>query len=454
MLSEPVPVPGAVAAPRHHPVVVLCETKDGQVGPEAARLGQKRRVDRPTHRHVALVDGHLLDVVHRPRAGDVEEGEGGQVHHPHALSHGEVLGVDDRRPPPGVPFVFAPLHSVLVDQGCVHLVPLGPLPASRLEEDRSQFHLARIGGDRAHPPVGLPLLAGVHDAVGLVEVLRAPGVDVVFVPGVAVEPGDVGGMGIDLGVSLGHPLGDHPPHSRALLDPDRRRRPKVLDLHRLTEEGHGVRGEGQEAVGGVADLGLREDLGHQLQGVLHLGKEVLLGEGKFGWGQERLTQGRYVVGTVEDRPVGIGPDLHRPGCLALVHVGVHVADDREADFRTRGLQHRDGSDVDHLVDGRRERDGGPGHAGHPGTPHPAGDHQVFGLDPAPVGNHRPDRPVVDFHAEHLGVGHHGEGVAGLCSLPHDGSRPERIDHGDPRAVEGAHNHVPVDEGHQRLHFGR
>ena len=381
------------------------------------------RVDRPAHRHVALVHRHLLDVVHRAGPGDVEDGEGGEVHHAHVLTHGEVLGVDDGRPPTGVPFVVAPGDPVLLHQRGVRPVPLGPLPSAHLEELRPQLHLAGVGGHGAHPAVGFPLLAGMDDAVGLVEVLGAAGQDVVLGAGVTVEPGDVGGMGIDLGITLGHPLGDHLADRRTLLDPHRRHRPQVFDLNRLTQQRHGVGGEGEEAVDGVADLGLRKDVGHQLEGLLHLLVEVLVREGHLGGGEERLAERGDFVGMVEDGPVGVGPHLHGAGCLAFVHVGVHVPHDREADLRPGLLEDRDGPHVDHLVDGRGERDRGPRHPGDPGAPHPAGHQHVVRLDPALVGHHRPDRPAFRLKIEHAGVGEHLEGIQALGPLSHDGPGP-------------------------------
>ena len=64
-------------------------------------------------------------------------------------------------------------------------------------------------------------------------------------------------------------------------------------------------------------------------------------------------------GSMQDRPVGVRADLEVAAVLALVHVRVHVADDRELDLADRVGELRHGPDADHLVDGRRERDRAP-----------------------------------------------------------------------------------------------
>ena len=75
--------------------------------------------------------------------------------------------------------------------------------------------------------------------------------------------------------------------------------------------------------------------------------------------------------------------------LALVHVRVHVADDRVADLALAVLEDRHRPDVDHLVDRRRERDRRAGHPGDPRAPDAAGDDDRVGLDVALV---RADAP--------------------------------------------------------------
>ena len=107
--------------------------------------------------------------------------------------------------------------------------------------------------------------------------------------------------------------------------------------------------------------------------------------------------------------MGVGPDLHRSGGLALVAEGVHVAHDRVPDFVVGGRQDVDGSDVGHLVDGRGEGDRGPGHVGQTVGPHTTCDNHVIRYDPAPVGDHGVDSGDTDgvfdrFEVEYLRVG--------------------------------------------------
>jgi len=60
--------------------------------------------------------------------------------------------------------------------------------------------------------------------------------------------------------------------------------------------------QGDQAVDRVlhADLLVADDLGHQLQGVLHLRVEVLLREGELRGREDRLLDRRDVLGVVED----------------------------------------------------------------------------------------------------------------------------------------------------------
>ena len=65
------------------------------------------------------------------------------------------------------------------------------------------------------------------------------------------------------------------------------------------------------------------------------GVEVLLGERQLGRRQRRGLDRRDVVGVHQDRPVRVRADLQVAAVLALVHVRVHVADDRVARSRRR-----------------------------------------------------------------------------------------------------------------------
>ena len=105
-----------------------------------------------------------------------------------------------------------------------------------------------------------------------------------------------------------------------------------------------------------------QHLRDQLERVLHLLREVVLRERQLGRRERRLLDGRDLLGVVEDRPVGVRADLEPAPVLALVHVRVHVADDRELDHALRVLEVRHRADVDHLVHGRRQRDRRTGHA--------------------------------------------------------------------------------------------
>ena len=238
VVGEPLEVRHAVQAAGDHAVAVVGQPHHGEVGAEAALGVEHRRVDHPAVGHVGLGDDDALHGLRRGRPDDVEDRERGQVDDAGPLAHREVLGVDDRRPPAGVPLVLARQDpvAVLAEQGLVGLVPERPLPADGLEELGARGALRRVHRREALAALAGPLLAGVHDAVGLVERLRRARPHVGAGALVRVEPGDVGVVHVDLGVAVGHPLGDGPPDARALLDPHRGRRPQALDLGRLPEQ--------------------------------------------------------------------------------------------------------------------------------------------------------------------------------------------------------------------------
>ena len=221
--------------------------------------------------------------------------------------------------------------------------------------ERSQPHVAIRG----------PLLARVDDPVHLVETLAGSGDDMGPRPLARVRAGDVGLEHVDLRLAVHDQLGEGLAGARPLLDPDRRRRPQALDLGGLAEQRHAVVGDRQDAVDRVLhpDGLVADDLGHELERLLHLGVEVVLREGQLGRAEGRLLDARDVVGVQGDRAVCVGTDLEARPLLALVHVGVHVADDRVLD-QLRGVgEARRRPDVDHLVHHRRERDRRAGHAG-------------------------------------------------------------------------------------------
>ena len=429
----------------------------GQIGVEPAVGGQPRGVNGAAHCHVHLVDRQIVGVGHRAGPAQLEDLKGAQVHHPAVLPQVEVLGHGDGAPPPGVPFHLPALHLIAVHQIGVRLEPLGPLPGAGLEELGPQFLLSGEVGADPEVAAALPLLLGMHDAVGLVEVLRGAGPDVIVAPLLGVEAGHVGAVDVDHpGVAEGHPLGHHLGHARPLLDPDGRGRPQVADLGQLAQTRHGVGGERQQSIDGVLDLGVAQHV-HQVDGLLHLKVEVVVGERHLGGRKGGLLVGGDLVGVVEDGPVGVRPHLHRPGRLALVAEGVHVPNDGIADLVVGLGQDVERADVHHLVHRGHQRDVGVGHVGHPVRPHPAGDHHVLGLDGALVGDHRFDRAVAGVgtvfgdYVEHLGVGRH-MAAAVHRDIAHLGAGLQRVHHRHRGAVEALQNDVGVDERHQLLYL--
>ena len=128
-----------------------------------------------------------------------------------------------------------------------------------------------------------------------------------------------------------------------------------------------------------------------------------------------------VSGVMEDGPMGVGADLHRATGLAFVAIRIHVADDRVGDLAVRRLENLDGTDVDHLMNRRRQRDGGTGHLGQARCPYAAADDHVLSRDIALVGLYAGDPAFVSRDVGHLGDRRQGDRVEIECELTHQGS---------------------------------
>ena len=454
VVLEPLEVAHAVRAAGDHAEVVIAEAHDGEVGAEAAVGGEHRGVDDLAHGDVHLAHADLLHGGQRARTGDVEEREGGEVHQACGLAHLQVLGVDDGRPPAGLPLGGARHHgvAVLLDEPGVGLVVEGALPLDRLVEDGAEGLLALVVRRETDLAVGRPLLGGVHDAVGLVEALRRAVLDVLGRRLAGVEARDVGGVQIDLGLAEHHPLGHGASDTRTLLDPHGGGGPQALDLGGLAEDRHAVGGEGEQAVDGVLLLGVlvADDLGHELECVLVLIGEVLRGEGELGGGERGLGVRGDVLCVVEDRAVGVGADLQARAVLALVHVGVHVADDGVLQVALGVGEHRHGADVLHLVHGGRERDLSTGHSGDLAAPAAGGDDDVLGLDRALVGDDGLDAAIGDRQVLDLDVGEGLQGAHLDGLLAHERAGAQGVAHADALGVEAAEDDGLVDEGDHLL----
>jgi hypothetical protein len=171
------------------------------------------------------------------------------------------------------------------------------------------------------------------DAVGLVESLGRSRAHVRASLLMLPEAGDVGRVQVDLGLAVDHPLGHGLTDPRPLLDPHGGHRPQALDLGRLAEHRQPIGREREDAVDRVLhpDGLVADDLGHQLERMLHLLLEVGLRERELGGRERGFLDRRDLLGIVQDRAVRVGADLEAGPVLALVHIRVHVAHDRVLD---------------------------------------------------------------------------------------------------------------------------
>ncbi len=188
--------------------------------------------------------------------------------------------------------------------------------------------------------------------------------------------------------------------------------------------------------------------------MLHLDLEIRLGERELGRRERGLLDRRDVLGVVEDRPVRVRADLEVTASLALVHVGVHVSHDRKLDVTLRAGEPRYRSDVDHLVDGRRQRNSRSGHSRNARAPNAASDDNGFGLDVAACRSDSAHASVLDVDPQHLRLGGDSERARRLGALAHDRAGAQRVDDSHSWRVETAKDYRFFDVGHQSLDLGR
>ena len=227
------------AEPLHvrHPVrpagddaeAVVGHLHDRQIRLEAAAGREHRRVDHAAVRDVHLARGDRLHAVERAGADDVEDAERGQVEHRGALAHGEMLGVDDRRPPARVPLVLARPHAVLLDERRVRLVPVRTLPRGRLEEDaRPAPAPARRTGETRTPRFDSHCSPGWTIPYVLLKPSAARPLTCCGRALLRIEARDVRRLEVDLRLAEHHPLRHRLADPGPFLDPDRGRRPETL----------------------------------------------------------------------------------------------------------------------------------------------------------------------------------------------------------------------------------
>ena len=218
-VREQLAVGHAVGAAGDDPELVLAQPHDREVGLEAAARAQHGCVDDPSNGDVHLREHRALQGVERSGALHVEDRERGQIEDPGVLSHRQVLGIDDRRPPAGIPFGVARLDAVALHERRVRLVPLRPFPPDCLVEHRAERLLPRVHGREPDPALARPLLGRMDDPVRLRERLEGACLDVRARLLMGVEAADVGRVQVDVRLAVHHPLGDRLPDARALPSP-------------------------------------------------------------------------------------------------------------------------------------------------------------------------------------------------------------------------------------------
>ena len=387
---------------------LLLHPRDREVALDPTPAIEHLRVgDRP-HLPGDVVVAQSLEQLGGAGPGNLELGERGLVEQPRSLARGQRLGADRRRPVPAGP---PPGPQVLGPRRGIALIPVHPLPAGLLPENRAVLAVPGVHAGGPQRTAGLALMARVADVVvGLVDLLgpgeRVAGRAVMRPP--LPEAADVHLPHVERRLAGDDPLGHQ------LADPARAGQPVRAEaggdeqpMHLgLTEAELVVGRERLRPVDQPRDLDLlhRRDAARGIGGDLLKARPVLLQQAPV---EVRRDPVQEVLVERPWRAVALVAAHHQPGALfAEVDQQVGIAQRRQMDdlpFRP-ALAERLGDEI--LV---RERDHRYPHARHPaelGGKHPARVHHDLGLDLAPLRAHAADASLLHSDLVHARVGEH------------------------------------------------
>ena len=383
---------------------VRSEPRDREVAADAAALVEHQRVHDRADRPVQAVGREPVEEGQRARPGDLQALERGHVVETGRLARGERLRAGD-----GMPVAFRPgiaaRDLVATQQPLVDAVPVRPLPAVALEEERTELLLALVERRRPERSRVLHRLERMDDVVDLDVVLDTPVVDVRRRQLVGLESVDVALVEVRWRAAIHQPFGHRLADAAGVGDPDGLGQPEALDVGRLAHERGAVRGEREDPVDARFDLDARPAQGRHdplrprprlREGV---GREV-----QDGRHDRRLARRQDRGGIDRHRDVGVRPDAEPVDVLAEIEVAVLGAHDRMdvlAVGRDREGRHLgQGVRLRVLVGERLQRHRHPDHGPDERAPDPGRAHDDVRLDLALIGHDRADPAVVGADPGH------------------------------------------------------
>jgi hypothetical protein len=144
-----------MSATGDNPERLIAQSHDGQVRLEPAALPKDRCVDNFPGIDIHLAHDDVLQGIQGTRACHVENGKGSKVNDPRAITHRQMFGVDDGRPPPRLPLGSSrhdPI-AILGQQRFVRRVPVRSLPPRCFVEHSTQRFLPKVVGREPDVPV-------------------------------------------------------------------------------------------------------------------------------------------------------------------------------------------------------------------------------------------------------------------------------------------------------------
>ena len=306
-----------------------------------------------------------------------------------------------------VPLVLAHRHAiaVLLEQVLVGGIAVRAFPAAKFHEMAAEFLLALPERRAAHVPSLRERLARMdRGIVDLHRCLGAAVVDELLFGLVRIEPGIVDLVMVDLGASVGHPVGDQLAHAGPVLDPDGDGVPQPPHLLALAHRRPAIGGHLQQAVEGMAlvEAEFTQDR-RQLHGTLERLHDLVHVEVALRRRQPRLLLGQKLARMDEAR-VGllvVAPlDLAAFGRLrvaGVAHVGgvALVAHQRPADLLAGAGKFLVWPEEGQRMVDRHHRQVFAGQCGGQTSPDAGAHHHVVGHDRAAARHHALDPAVLD-----------------------------------------------------------
>lgn len=385
------------------------EAEDGEVGAHHALVVEEVGVDALADIAVTadLRGAEPFQELDMVRTFDVDHVEVAQVDDAAILAHRQMFGIRDAPEVAVVPFVCADRNAITIflQQVLVGGVAMRTLPAAEFHEVAAELDFALIHRRALGAATGCIGFAGVNRGeIDLLGGLVAAAGDEVFGQLVRIETGVIDRIVVDLGATVGHPVGDQLAITRAVLDPDGDAVPEAAHLLAFAAGRAAGSGDLQEAVERMAlviaefaeDRGELHGALERLDDLLHVEVALRGREARLVLFEElaRMAHARIVLLVITPFDLAAFRRLRVAG---VAHIGgvALVAEQRIADVLAGAFELVIGAEEGERMVDRHDRQILTDHFGNQAAPETGADHDVIGHDRAAMGDDALDATTLD-----------------------------------------------------------